>query len=357
MTADESEIPKWFRRIADRAGPLVTPRMLYGDTSGGWFGDAPVYPPVGTVLERDETPVHVIPMLAEKGKAAAFVPTDRRLYLVRGIRGHRGPRTNTTTVPFGSIRQIRTLGEEGTTGVKLMLDGSDGRATVPSDEGPVSSELSIGLHEEADPGEAARAVSYVVERRDGSTERPSGDQAEAADAAGGSGGDGTAAAGADGDVVERLAELASLRERGAITDDEFERLKRDVLDGDGVEGSNGGESAPPEASSEATSDPPDEPQGTLREAGSDDSGPVAFELDPPDRLTRHQTYYERLGLPDDLVESAAGSAIEGAYERACGRIDEPQQFRLLEEAYEVLSDPERRARYDATTHHEFVRNN
>jgi hypothetical protein len=36
----------------------------------------------------------------------------------------------------------------------------------------------------------------------------------------------------NGDVVERLATLADLRERGMLDDDEYERAKRAVLDED-----------------------------------------------------------------------------------------------------------------------------
>jgi curved DNA-binding protein CbpA len=77
------------------------------------------------------------------------------------------------------------------------------------------------------------------------------------------------------------------------------------------------------------------------------------EVQPAVPMAQHDDYYGVLGVDRD----ASTREIRRAYRRlACqqhpDRNPEPdgaQRFRTLAEAYEVLSDPARRARYDHTT--------
>lgn len=72
-------------------------------------------------------------------------------------------------------------------------------------------------------------------------------------------------------------------------------------------------------------------------------------------------YYAALGVPED----ASAEAIEGAYRERVKEVhpdrsdapDATEQFRLVQEAKEVLTDPTERARYDRLGHAAYVRRN
>lgn len=321
MTDDEPNVPYRFRRIASRAEGEVNGRMLEGDTRGGWFRDDPVYPPVAAALEDGEQPGYVVPgWTLDRNETRAFVPTDRRLYLVRGKHGRGGTAVDPTVIRYQDVRHV------------LIQDGDEGEASAISmriaGEGAETVKKGMMLHDDADPGEAERAVAYVAERRDEAT----GVQPSGRGAAGG---------GAGGDAVERLAELADLRDRGALTDTEFAELKQEVLDGGTAPGGTaaGGAAGP----------------GASGADDADGEGEPPFVPSPPAELTRYQSFYDRLGIPDDLPPEDIERAVETAYGHGRERASGADQHRLVEEAYEALVDPDRRERYDGMEHLDYLR--
>lgn len=330
MGDDDPDVAARFERLIAAAEGTVTERMLRGDTRGGMLRTDPVYPPVGAVLEAGETPQYVVPGTEIGAKdAQALVATDRRVYRVNGYRTKRGAWTSMDTVRYADVRHVR--GSDRMSRIVLQVGGDDG-STV---------DRGVSLHAEADRAEAERAVAYIAERRD------------------------AAIGGAGGGVVARLGELADLRDRGALTGAEFERVKADLLGSAGGADAGGGAGGDErDDGAERDDRDRDGPQGPTAEwdgpgtpadaSEPPEDGPVTFTYDPPARLTRYQSFYERLGLPDDLPVGV-GPAVERTYRMGCDRLDDPKQLRLLQEAYETLVDPDERERYAGMDHLQYLR--
>lgn len=147
----------------------------------------------GEDAERSRT------MVADPGGIATLVTAGRVLFVVG-----RRDRTDVTTVPRAEVvgGDAESMGEER-------------RLTVRTEPGPDYTVYPDGAAEET-----VRAVAKELSR--GGRDEGSINEGETDD--------GGSAPDADDDPLDRLERLADLRDRGALTQAEFESKKRELLD-------------------------------------------------------------------------------------------------------------------------------
>jgi hypothetical protein len=184
--------------LAERAaGASVTPTRLWAVT-----GDRATF---RDTLDADEQPHYLLEgtmidvltgeerarKVASRDGAAFTLVTDRAIRFVVQY----AERLDTRTVPFEAVRAVG-----------LQTVGRNARLSVETADG------GYEAYPSATPAEECRAAVAYVEQRVGEP-RP---EAEAG--------------GLREDALDALERLASLHERGALTDAEFEAKKRELLD-------------------------------------------------------------------------------------------------------------------------------